>query len=110
MFITWLIGAIIVGAVVGTFLADIMDWAKDVFNRLSPYIRKAWVYIKRIPGAIKQMVRYIQNGTMYEEAERNEVSWPEIEEMHDRGDIDDETYNNLRAEREAKIAEMNRER
>ena len=110
MLFTWLIAAFIGGCLVSAFFDEIMDWAKDMFNRLSSYVKKAWVYIRRVPGGIKQMIRYIQNGTMLEEYEKKEVEWEEIVKMHENGDIDDETFNALKAERDKKIAEMDRER
>lgn len=68
------------------------------------------MYIRRIPGGIKQMIRYIQNGLMMEESQKKEVEWDEIVRMHENGDIDDETFNALKAERDKKIAEMSRDR
>lgn len=68
------------------------------------------MYIRRIPGGIKQMIRYIQNGSMMEESQKKEVEWDEIVRMHENGDIDDETFNALKAERDKKIAEMSRDR
>jgi hypothetical protein len=47
---------------------------------------------------------------MMEESERKEVDWDEIVRMHDNGDIDDETFNALKAERDKKIAELDRDR
>lgn len=95
---------------IATFYDEIKVWAEDLFNSLSGYIRKAWVYIRRIPGGIKQMIRYIQNGLMMEESQKKEVEWDEIVRMHENGDIDDETFNALKAERDKKIAEMSRDR
>jgi len=110
MFVTWLLLGAAVGFLAGVFLDEIIDWAKDMFNSLSSYVRKALVYIRRVPGGIKQMIRYIQNGSMMEESEKKEVDWDEIVRMHDNGDIDDETFNALRAERDKKIAELDRDR
>lgn len=110
MFFTWLIGGFVLGMLVGAFFDEIMDWAKDMFNRLSSYVRKAWVYIRRVPGGIRQMIRYIQNGSMMEEGEKKEVDWDEIVRMHEEGEIDDDTFNALKAERDKKIAEMDRDR
>lgn len=54
MLFTWLIAAIISGGLIVAFYDEIKDWAEGLFNSLSSYIRKAWVYIRRIPGGIKQ--------------------------------------------------------
>lgn len=110
MFFTWLIAGFIAGMLVGAFFEEIMKWAKDMFNSLSSYVKKAWVYIRRVPNGIRQMIRYIQNGTMVEEGEKKEVDWEEIVRMHENGDIDDDTFNALKEERDKKIAEMNRDR
>lgn len=110
MLFTWLITSIFIGGFIATFYDEIKVWAEDLFNSLSGYIRKAWVYIRRIPGGIKQMIRYIQNGLMMEESQKKEVEWDEIVRMHENGDIDDETFNALKAERDKKIAEMSRDR
>lgn len=106
----WLLFGFFVGGLFAVFIDEIMDWANDVFERLSNYVKKAWVYIRRVPGGIKHMLRYIQNGKMYEESDKKEVEWSEIVIMHDNGDIDDDTFNALKAEREKKIGEFDRER
>lgn len=110
MIFTWLIGGIIAGFLLGTFLEEIMDWAKEVFNSLSSYVRKAWVYIRRIPGGIKQMIRFVKDGRMQQIDDTQLVEWEKVVEMHDNGDLDDDTFDALKAEHEKKIAEMNRER
>lgn len=109
MLITWLLLGFVTGLVIGAFLDEIIDWAKKAFDRLSSAIKKAWVYIRRVPGGIKKMIEYIENGKFKRETETEEVSWEEIEERHRNGDIDDETYNALKAERDKKIAELNRD-
>lgn len=111
MIVTWLIAGIITGVLVGiAFYDDIVKWAKNMFARLSSYVKKAWVFIRRVPGGIKQMIRYIQNGSMQEESEPREVEWDEIVRMWKNGDIDDDTFYALKDERDKKIAELNRER
>ena len=108
MLFTWLIATAIAVGVVATFFDEIMEWAKDVFNRVSGYVKKAWVYIRRVPGALKEMVRYIQYGKMYEIPK--EVEWQKIEQMYRNGEIDEKTYQDLKANRgEMKVAELNRE-
>lgn len=110
MLFTWLIAAFIGGCLVGAFFDEIMNWAKDMFNRLSSSVKKAWVYIRRVPGGIEQLIRYIQNGTMFEEGVKKEMKWEKVVEMHENGEMDDDTFNALKAERDKKIAEMDRER
>ena len=70
MLFTWLIAAFIGGCLVGAFFDEIMDWAKDMFNRLSSYVKKAWVYIRRVPGGNKQMDQTVyltlQNGQVFQ--------------------------------------------
>lgn len=107
MLFTWLVVAFAIGAAFGTFLDEIVEWAKGVFGRLSNFIKRVWVYIRRIPGALKEMVRYIKDGRMVEEP--REVSWDEIVAMHDRGDIDDATFRELeQSYNERKIADLER--
>lgn len=110
MLITWLLLGFATGLMVGAFLDDIIKWAKKAFDRLSSAIRKVWVYIRRVPGGIKKMIEYIENGKLIREPEIEEVSWEEIEERHRNGDIDDETFNALKAGRDKKIAELDRDR
>ena len=106
------IGLILLGAlggiVLGYFLDDIIDWAKDIFNDLEEYVKKAWVYVKRVPGAVKQFIRYIKNGTMYERTSETLVTPERLREMRDDGDISQEEYEVLMSEYERKIAELNR--
>lgn len=110
MLLTWLItAALVTGIVVGALIREIMDWAKDVFDRLSSMIKKAWVYIRRIPGGIKQMVRYIKYGTMMETSEVKEATWEEVVRMYKDGEIDDDTFNVLKAGHDKKIADLKRE-
>lgn len=61
MITAFLIGFAI-GFGIGTFLDEIIAWAKDMLARLSSWIRKAQVWIQRIPGAIKQFLYYMENG------------------------------------------------
>lgn len=110
MLFTWLITGFIVGTLFATFFDEIMNWAKGVFNSLSNSVKKAWVYIRRVPGAIVQMIRYILYGEVIEEKTKRALSWEEIVEMHERGDMDDDTFYALKAEHEKKIAEMDRNR
>lgn len=107
MLFTWLVATFVAGVLIGTFLDEIVEWAKGVFGRLSNFIKRAWVFIRRIPGALKEMVRYIQDGRMKEEP--REVSWDEIVAMHNRGDIDDDTFRELeQSYNERKIADLER--
>ena len=108
MVFTWLIVALTGIVLVSAFFEEIMDWAKDMFNRLSSSVKKAWVYIRRVPGGIKQMIRYIQNGTMLVDSVTKVMEWEEIVEMHENGEMDDDTFNALKAERDKKIAEIDR--
>ncbi|MDO4950397.1 MAG: hypothetical protein Q4E55_09640, partial [Bacteroidales bacterium] len=109
MLLTCLIAAAFIGGiVVGVLINEIMDWAKDVFNSLSNMVKKAWVYIRRIPGGIKKMIRYIKYGEVVETSEVVTVSWEEVVRMHEDGEIDDDTFNALKARQDKKIAELNR--
>lgn len=91
-----------------TFFGEIMNWARDAFSRLSSNVKKAWVYIRRVPGGIRQMLRYIQNGLMLEQREKKEVDWDEIVRIHNNGDIDDETFNALKEEHDKRIGVIER--
>ena len=87
-----------------------MDWAKEVFENLSSSVRKAWVYIRRIPGGIKQMIRFIQNGKMVVIDEPKNVEWEDVLEMYKNGELDEKTFKELKENQEKKIAELNRDR
>lgn len=108
--ISWLLlgllGSVAVAAL--CFIDEIIEWAKEIFEEISSAVKKAWVYVKRVPGAVKQFVRYIQNGTMYERTEEKPVSLETLQQMRDNGDITQEEYETLVSERERKIAELNR--
>lgn len=108
MLFTWLIAAFVAGAFVSTFFDEIMNWAKDVFNSLSASIKKAWVYIRRVPGAIQEFIRYILNGRMVDEPKPQVTSWEEVEEMYKNGDIDKKTYEELKEKHLKKIGELER--
>lgn len=108
MFITWLLTGIVAGFFVGVFFEEIIEWAKEIFENISSSVRKAWVYIRRVPTGLKRMIRYIHNGGVEQKTEI--VDWETVCKMHERGDIDDETYRELEAYNEQKIAELNRDR
>lgn len=108
--ILWGVLAVLVGATITAYFEDIMKWAKNLFDDLAPIIRKAWVYVQRVPGAVKQFFRYIENKTMYEKTEKREVSPEELKRMRDNGDLSQEEYEILRSEYERKIGEFDRER
>lgn len=110
MIFTWLIAGVVAGFLLGTFLEEIMDWAKEVFENLSSSVRKAWVYIRRIPGGIKQMIRFIQNGKMVKIDEPKNVEWEDVVEMYKNGKIDEKTFKELEENHEKEIAELNRDR
>lgn len=110
MFITWLLAGIVAGFFVGAFFEEIIEWAKEIFDNISSSVRKAWVYIRRIPAGLKEMIRYILHGKVVEVPK--EVDWETVCEMHKNGDIDDETFRELEAKHneDIKIAELNRDR
>lgn len=108
MIFTWLVGAFIAGMFIGVFFDEICDWAKKVFERLSSSVRKGWTYLKRVPGGVKTFIRYIKDGTVYEPGDVKEVAWEEVVAAHDRGEIDDDTYKELKENHLKKIAELNR--
>lgn len=68
-----------IGFGIGTFLDEIIEWAKDMMALISAWIKRAQVWIQRIPGAIKQFLYYMENGNyMVKEtvrpATQNEIS------------------------------------
>lgn len=108
--ILWGVLAVLVGATIAAFFEDIMKWAKNLFDHLAPIVRKAWVYIKRVPGAVKQFFRYMENKTVYEETEKREVSLEELKEMKENGDLSQKEYEILISEYKRKIGEFDRDR
>ena len=93
------------GVLVGAFFDEIMNWAKDKFNSLSNGVKKAWVYIRRIPGGIKQMMRYIENGKWWEKSEDVQM---DIEIRYQNKEIDKDTYERLQNDDEMYIGTMER--
>ena len=60
-----MITAFLLGFALGTCLAfidEIIAWAKNMLARLASWIKRAQVWIQRIPGAIKQFLYYMENG------------------------------------------------
>ncbi len=112
MLFTWLIGIGVATLLVATFLDEIMNWAKDMFNRLSNSVKQAWVYIRRVPGGIMEMLRYILNGRMVQEPRSNPipVEWEEVERMYKEKKITKAMYEKMKADQYAEVAEMNRNR
>jgi len=50
------------GFFVGLYLEEIINWAKNALERLKSAIRKAAVWIQRVPSGIKQFLYYIEHG------------------------------------------------
>lgn len=90
------------------FIGEIIEWAKNVFENLASYIRKAWVSVRRIPGAIRQYVHYIKDGKIYEVARETMVLDEELCMMLKNDNISQEEYEALTSEVLRKIAELNR--
>lgn len=110
MLFTWLIVGVLIGGVFVALLEQIRAWAEHEFNGLVNTIKKAWVYIRRIPGGIKQMLRYIRDGRMYEKESDRVVEKEKWEEMYNDGTLNDDEYNQLVAGDELKIASIERDR
>lgn len=108
MIFTWLVGAVIAGMLIGAFFDEICNWAKGVFERLSSSVKKGWTYLKRVPGGVKAFIRYVKNGTIYESGEDHEVSWEDVVAAYNRGEIDDDTYEELEKNHLKKVGELNR--
>lgn len=97
MFITTFIAGVIVGALLATFLDEIIEFAKDLLRKLPSYIRKAKMYLQRVPGAIKAFIRYIRDGGMYEAPVDKErpVTPDELAEMRRNNEITQQEYEDL---------------
>lgn len=98
MFLTWFIAGVVLGFILGTFLENIIDLAKELLEDLPKIVKKVGVYLQRIPGAIKAFFRYIKNGRMVEketpDGER-ELTDEELKEMLVNGEITQREYNAL---------------
>jgi hypothetical protein len=105
-----LISGLLLGVVIGTFLEEIIDWAKKfVENDLPIIIKKAFVYLKRLPGAIIRFIRYIKDGKMMEkEGGEHEVSLEELERMYREGHITREEFEQLSAGKKTHYADIER--
>lgn len=91
---------------IGVLWDEIMDWAKDVLNRLSSVVRKAGVYIKRIPNAIKVIVKHILGKV---ETTKSELTTEDIEQMLKGGVITEQHANDLLVGREVHLANIVRD-
>lgn len=104
--ITWLIVAGLAGFLIGAFLEEIMNWAKDVLNRLSSVARKAGVYIKRVPGAVKVFVKTLLGK---QETTKSELTREDIEQMVRDGVITREQADDLLNGLEVHIGNIERD-
>lgn len=50
------------GTLIAAFIDEIIDWAKRTMAIISSWIKRAQVWIQRIPGGIKQFLYYVKNG------------------------------------------------
>jgi len=110
MFLTWLIGGVVLGLILGTFLEEIIELAKSLLEGLSKSVKKVGVYLQRIPGAIKAFFRYLKNGRMVEqESKERELTLEELREMRDNGEITQREYNDLVAGKKTHHLDVERE-
>lgn len=93
----------------GTFIEEIINWAKNIFDEIASSVLKAWVYVRKISGAIKQFMRYLNDGTIFERTKITSVSLEHLCEMKEKGDISQREYEVLISEQATKIAEINRD-
>ncbi|MDO4950267.1 MAG: hypothetical protein Q4E55_08955 [Bacteroidales bacterium] len=91
------------------FLNQIKEWAEVVFKSISSKVKKAWVYICRIPGGIKQMLRYIFEGVMYETIQSKPVDMKTIENMYKDKILSKEEYEQLTAGQELRVLDVVRD-
>lgn len=105
IFLASLAGAIAGGLIV-KFWDQILDWARSVINRVASWVKKAWVYIQRIPGAIKQFVRFIKDGDIYEETTTRRLTDDEIYQMYLDGELSYDDYQKIMSGRKEKFAEF----
>ena len=105
-----LISGFLLGVIVGTFLEEIIEWAKKFAEEvLSPFIKKVFVYLQRLPGAIKRFVRYVKDGKMVEqEGGEHEVSLEELERMYQEGHISQKEFEQLSAGLSTHYADIER--
>lgn len=84
MIVEFLIGAAVGGiltTVILAFLDEIIDWAKEQFRKLASWIKRSVVKIKRLPGAIKQFIYYVENGTVKVNTETRDATSEEIDDL-----------------------------
>lgn len=84
MIVEFLIGAAVGGiltTVILAFLDEIIDWAKEQFRKLASWIKRSVVKIKRLPGAIKQFMYYVENGTVKVKTEERDATPEEIDDL-----------------------------
>lgn len=65
MISTFLLGfaaGLIGGTLIAAFINEIIDWAKRTMAIISSLIKRAQVWIQRIPCGIKQFLYYVKNG------------------------------------------------
>ncbi len=75
---------VIVGMFIATYIDEIIDWAKNAMMKIAAGVKKAQIWIKRIPSGIKQFLYYIKNGE-YMVKERERPATPEeIKKIKDK--------------------------
>lgn len=72
------------GFTIGTFLDEIIAWAKNMMARISVWIKRAQVWIQRIPGAIKQFLYYMENGDYMVKETVRRATDEEIRKLRDK--------------------------
>lgn len=110
MIVEFLIGAAVGGiltTVVLAFLDDIIDWAKEQFRKLASWIKRSVVKIKRLPGAVKQFMYYVENGTVKVKTEERDATQEEIDDL--RNGMTADKWNEFINGKNTEIANLERE-
>lgn len=110
MIVEILIGAAagaVIGGVIAYFLDEIVNWGKQMFKNLASWIRRAIVKIKRLPGAIKQFLYYVENGTVKVKTETRDATEDEIDEL--RKSMNEQDWNKFINGKQTDVADLERE-
>lgn len=100
------IGLLTTGFLIGYFLDEIIDWGKRMLERLASWIKRVIVKIRRIPGAIKQFIYYVENGTVKVKTEERDATESEIDDL--RNSMTEQQWRDFINGRQTDVADIER--
>ncbi len=78
-----------------------------MFEKLASWIKRAIVKIKRLPGAIKQFIYYVENGTVKVKTEERDATQDEIDDL--RNSMTEQQWRDFINGKTTDVADMERD-